>query len=97
RTARHVRGEPRQRDVKAGAAFVLDHGHLETAAGRPDGDRLDPTIDPDAVLEMDHEIAAPKGPGGRSRDRFAVAPRPTQPPRPPEDLRIGEHPQPAHD
>src|SRR5207302_3973675 len=30
--------EPIQRDVEAGAAFVLDHGHLETAAVRPDGD-----------------------------------------------------------
>src|SRR5207253_917314 len=52
--------EPIQRDVEAGAAFVLDHGDLETATLRADGDRLDPTVDPDAVLEMDHEVAAPQ-------------------------------------
>src|SRR5207237_10360450 len=84
-------------DVEPGAAFVLDHGHLETATIRPDRDRLDPAVDPDAVLEMDHEIAAPQGPGRRGGGRLAVAPRAPPPPSPAENLVIGEPSQAGYD
>src|SRR5439155_777263 len=80
-----------QRHVEAGAAFVLDYGDLEAATFRPNRDGLDATVNPDAVLEMDHEVPTPEGPGRRAGDRLAIAPRAPQPPRhdpPPAPARI---------
>ncbi len=87
--------QPVQRHVQAGPALVLYDGHLEGPALRPDGDRLDPAVDPDAVLEMDHVIAGPERPRRGAGRRFAVPARPPQPAGPAEDLVIREHAQPG--
>ena len=42
---------------------------------------------------MDHVVAGGQGPGGRGGRRLPVAPRPAQPPRPAEDLVVGQHPE----
>ena len=81
-----------ERHVEAVAAFVFDDRHLERPPFGAHRDRLDPAVPADTVLEMDHVVARLQRPGGRC-GRLAVAPRPPQAPRPPEDLMIGEHAQ----
>src|SRR5205823_9836085 len=78
-----------------GPTLVLYDGHLERPALRSHRDRLDPAVDPDAVLEMHHVIAGLERPRrGRGRG-FAIAARPPQPAGPTEDLVVGEHAQPG--
>src|SRR6266581_480077 len=75
-----------QRYVQPGPALVLYDGHLERPALRSHRDRLDPAVDPDAVLEMHHVIAGLERPRrGRGRG-FAIPARPPQPAGPTEDL-----------
>ncbi|OLC05575.1 MAG: hypothetical protein AUH46_02205 [Gemmatimonadetes bacterium 13_1_40CM_70_15] len=59
-----------QRDVESVAALVLEHRHIQRPVA--DGDRLQPAVNADAVLQMDHVAAErerlrPRGGGGAGR------------------------------
>src|SRR5213083_2034331 len=87
--------QPAQRHVQPGPALVLYDGYLESPTLRADRDRLDPAVDSNAVLEMDHVIAGLERPRRGADRRFAVPARSPQPAGPAEDLVVGEHPQPG--
>ena len=90
-----------QRHVETITALVLDDGDVERAL--PHDNRLQAAVDADAVLQVHHVVARlqrARGRGARPlppRSRGAVAAGAAQPPRPPEDLVVGEHPQAGQD
>src|SRR5689334_13012046 len=84
--------DPVERDVETIAAFVFDHRDFNGAL--PNKDRLQPAIDPDAVLEVDNEI-----PGLERGDRLEcgarrIPTRASQASFAAEDLVIGENSEP---
>ena len=85
--------QPVQRDVEPVAPFVFHHRHFQCPALRAHRDRLDPAVQPDAVLQVHHVVSLLQRARRGSGRRFAVAPRPPEAARAAEDLVVGEHPK----
>jgi hypothetical protein len=75
--------------VEAVATLVLDHRHFDRAL--LDEDRLDPAVDPDAVLEMHDVVATPECGNRLERDAATVTARPPDAALAAEYLVVGEN------
>ena len=86
--------EPVEGDIEPVAPLVLDHRGLDhRLAGH---DRLDPPIDADPVVQVDHVVPLGERAGHQGGRGLPVAPGAPEPPGPAEDLVIGQHPEGRH-
>ena len=83
-----------ERYVEAVSSLVLDHGDFH--GGCADRDRLDPPIDPDAVIEMDDVVALDQRAGRGRGCGLPVAAGAPEPPGAPEYFVVGKDSKPGH-